>query len=171
MLRVMGGESGGGNPKAANDHSSARGIIQMLDSTARAYINPRTGEHFKDATEYGALTAAEQAPIAVQYWHDKFAAKGITHPTPEDYALAVAAPAFVGKSAQDDLVVYPKGSDNWKANKPWRPADDGDITTGSIIDYYFGSKKKTGAAPAAAPAAAAPAGGKGKDDAAALEGL
>lgn len=165
MLRVMGGESGGGDPKAANGHSSARGIIQMLDSTARNYVNPRTGEHFKDADEYGALSAAEQAPIAVEYWADKFKAAGITKPKPEDYALAIAAPAFVGKSANDTAVVYPKGSDEWKANKPWRPADDGDITTGSIIDYYFGNKKKL--AKADKPATR----GTGKDDAAALEGL
>jgi hypothetical protein len=168
MLRVMGGESNGGDPTAANPHSSARGIIQMLDSTARNYVNPRTGEHFKDADEYGALTAAEQAPIAVDYFADKFKAAGITHPKPEDYALAVAAPAFVGKSAQDDLVVYPKDSRNWKDNKPWRPADDGDITVGSIIDYYFGNKKKV--AKADKPAATASA-STGKDDAEALRGL
>jgi hypothetical protein len=159
IRRVVGGESGG-DPKAASKNSSAKGLWQALDSTAQRYVNPRTGEKFKDSKELAQLSPAEQYDVLAQYLADS----NVTEESPpEDYALAIAAPAFVGKGAHEDMVVYPKGSEKWAANKPWRPADDGDITVGSIIDYYFGNKKK-GAAGAAAK-------GKAADDAEALEGL
>lgn len=45
-----------------------------------------------------------------------------------------AAPAFANKS--DDTVVYADGTAEHKANPGWQPADGGDITIGSIKDYY-----------------------------------
>lgn len=155
MRRVVGGESGG-DPTAASKNSSAKGLWQALDSTAQRYVNPRTGEKFADSKELAQLSPEEQYQVLAEYLTDS----GVTEKSPpEDYALAIAAPAFVGKGAHDDMVVYPKGSEKWEANKPWRPADGGDITVGSIIDYYFGNKKQ------------APKAGKGTDDAEALEGL
>lgn len=181
MLAIMGPESHG-QGDAKNPHSSASGIIQMLDSVARGYINPRTGKHFDSAAELRELAPAEQAPIMAQYFHDK----GVDEDSPvEDYALAVAAPKYVGKSANRDQVVYPKGSDAYEANKPWQPADGGDITIGSILDFYLHTKGKKSEpaksialldvkdekpAPTAAQPAA-PSKGKGKDDAKLLEGL
>ncbi len=163
---VMGPESkGDGNAK--NDHSSASGIIQMLDKTARRFVNPRTGKKFADAAEFRALPREEQVPIAAEYLHDS----GVTADSPqEDYDLAVAAPAFVGKSANREAVVYPKGTDNWEANKPWQPKDGGDITVGSILDFYARNRK--GDAPAEKPASSKPAAG-GQDAARKklLEGL
>jgi hypothetical protein len=166
MRRVMGPESkGDGNAK--NPGSSASGIIQMIDSTARRYTNPRTGKKFANAAELRELSAAEQAPIAAEY----FANSGVDEDSPqEDYDLAVAAPAFVGKSANRDAVVYPKGTADYEANKPWQPKDGGDITVGSILDFYARNRK--GDAPAEKPASSKPAAG-GQDAARKklLEGL
>jgi len=130
VIKVLGGESGF-KGTAANDHSSARGLGQFTDETARSY-------GFKDADEFGALPVTEQIPYVMDYI-DK---KGLTAKSrPEDYALAFAAPAFIGKPG--NTVVYKKDSEQWKANAPWRPADGGDITVDSIAAFSFG---KTGAA-------------------------
>jgi hypothetical protein len=53
-------------------------------------------------------------------------------------ALYQAAPGRASelKNQSDDTVVYPKGSDEWKANKGWRSANNGDITKASLIAYY-----------------------------------
>ncbi len=150
MRTIIGPESAG-KGDAKNKGSSASGIIQMIDSTARRYDNPRTGKKFANAAELRELSPAEQAPIAAQYFHDA----GVTADSPpEDYALAVAAPAFVGKSADRDAVVYRKGSDEYEANKPWWPKDGGDITVGSILDFYIKKKKGDAEAPASSKPAA-----------------
>ena len=166
MRGVIGPESTGrGNAK--NPHSSASGIIQMIDEVAVEYVNPRTGKKFKNAAELRGLSREEQAPIAAKY----FADKGLDEDSPpEDYALAVAAPAFVGKSANRDAVVYPEGSDKHAINKPWWPKDGGDITVGSILDFYARNRK--GAARAETPASSKPAaGGQAAARAKLLEGL
>ncbi len=163
---VMGPESkGDGNAK--NPHSSASGIIQMVDEVAREYVNPRTGKKFANAAELRGLPREEQAPIAAEYLHNK----GLTADSPqEDYDLAVAAPAFVGKSANRDAVVYPKGSDKHEANKPWQPKDGGDITVGSILDFY--ARNREGDGTAEKPANSKPAaGGQGAARKKLLEGL
>ncbi len=130
-IRPLMRKESGGDPAAANPQSSARGMIQMIDSVAKGYTNPRTGQKFKDSDELAELSAVEQAPIVAQYFKDK----GVTKDSPaEDYALAVAAPGFIGKPRE--TVVYPKDSDAWKVNAPWRPAGGGDITVGSILDFY-----------------------------------
>jgi hypothetical protein len=133
MLAIIGPESGG-NSGAKNAGSSASGLIQMIDSVARGYINPRTDKNFESAAELRELSAAEQAPIVAKY----FADRGVTADSPvEDYALAVAAPAFVGRSAERDTVVYPKGSKEHAANRPWWPEGGGDVTVGSLLDFYL----------------------------------
>lgn len=125
--KLMRGESGG-DPNAASDKSSAKGVFQVIDETAR-------GLGYKDAAEYAAQPAAKQIEGGLKL----FKAKGLTKDSPkEDYALVLAAPSLVGKWKSRDEVVYKKDSDEWKANSPWRPADGGDITIGSIADYYFG---------------------------------
>jgi hypothetical protein len=118
---VIRGESGG-DPSAVSSEG-ARGVMQIMPSNLRAMgIDP-------DA--YSKLSAAEQLPAALRYLKER----GITkESSPEDYAMAVAAPKFIGKP--DDTVVYAKGSADWKANKPWRPADGGDITVASILAHY-----------------------------------
>jgi hypothetical protein len=124
---LMGGESGG-DPNAANSRSSAKGVFQVIDSVAK-------GLGFKDAADYAAQPAEKQIESGLKL----FKAKGLTANSPRaDYALVLAAPSLVGKWKSLDEVVYKKGSEEWKINEPWRPKDQGDITIGSITDYYFG---------------------------------
>jgi hypothetical protein len=141
--QLMGGESGG-KTDAASDKSSAKGVFQLIDSTAQAM-------GYKDAAEYQAEPLEKQIEVGLKLFKNK----GLTKDSPaEDYALVLAAPAFVGNWKSRDDVVYKKGSIEWEGNAPWRPAGGGDITVGSIADYYVG---KGGAKPAEAKAEAAPA--------------
>lgn len=151
--QLMSGESGG-DPKAANENrtdgapkSSAKGVFQLLDSTAKTM-------GFKDAADYAAQPLDKQIEVGLKLFKNK----GITADSPpEDYALVLAAPSFVGKWKSRDDVVYKKDSDEWKGNAPWRPADGGDITVGSIADYYLRQGKAEPAkAAVAAPEATLP---------------
>jgi hypothetical protein len=130
---VMGPESGG-RADARNDKSGATGLIQFLPSIAKG-LGTSTEELSK-------MSASEQLPYVVKYLQGH----GITSDSPpEDYVMAVAAPAFIGKSA--DTVVYPKGSPAWRDNEAWRPPGGGDITVGSIRRFYEGrgSRQASGA--------------------------
>lgn len=128
---VLGLESGGGNPRAVNPRSGAAGIIQFTDKTARQYLNPNTGKPFANAAEFGALPLEQQAPLAAKYLRDH----GVNERSmPEDYAMATAAPGFMGQPR--NTVVYKKGTDEWDQNPRWRPKGGGDITVGSILDAY-----------------------------------
>jgi hypothetical protein len=49
-----------------------------------------------------------------------------------------AAPSFAHRS--DDTVVYKVGSEAWKINKAYRPADNGPITVGSLKRYLTSKK-------------------------------
>lgn len=152
IMSMIGGESGGDASAKNKKGSSAGGLLQFLDKTAQAYTNPHTGKKFEDANEFKALPAEEQIPIYIQYFKDK----GIDRDSkPEDYALAIAAPAYIGKAA--NTPVYKKGTEEWEKNPAWRPADGGDITVGSIVAYYnkHGLGGSTGE-PAASPKPAAP---------------
>jgi transglycosylase-like protein with SLT domain len=139
IRHMIGGESGG-DPSVQNKRgSSARGLIQFLDSTAKQY-------GFKDSKEFAQLSRTEQVPYIVKYLKDK----GLDADSPpEDYALAIAAPGYVGKS--DDTVIreYKAGTKYGdlvrEQNPSWIPADGGDITVGSIVASYGlgkGGKKK-----------------------------
>lgn len=129
--RVVGGgghgyRESGGDPGAKSNLSSATGLIQWLESSAN--------EMGTTTAELARMTRAEQVPYIMKWMQ----LKGVTPESPpEDYALAVAAPAFVGRSKDLDTVVYSEGTDNWKANRPWWPTKDGgDITVRSILNYY-----------------------------------
>jgi len=136
IRRIIGSESGG-KASARNADSGATGLIQFLPSIAE--------ELGTSTEEIGKMTAAEQLPFVMKYLSDR----GITSESPpEDYAMAVAAPAFIGKPAE--TVVYPKGSKAWEQNPAWRPPGGGDITVGSIQAYYDRGKGKSAAAPKAA---------------------
>lgn len=83
------------------------------------------------------MTAAQQVPSGIKYLQTT----QLKGDAPlRDYALAFAAPAYIGKS--DDTVIeeYKKGTkrgDAVRAQNPgWIPKDGGDITVGSIADYY-----------------------------------
>lgn len=122
MRAIIGPESGG-QGGAVNAQSGATGIIQFMPSVARSLGT--------SVEELRQMSPAQQVPYAVQY----FKSKGITAESPaDDYALAVAAPAFIGQP--DAAVVYKKGSAAWQQNPAWRPADGGDITVGDILSFY-----------------------------------
>lgn len=137
LRSLVSGESGG-KTNAANSRSSAKGVFQVIDSVAK-------GLGFKDAADYAAQPAEKQIEAGLKL----FKAKGLTAESPaEDYALVLAAPSLVGKWKSRDEVVYKKGSEEWKINEPWRPKDQGDITIGSISDYYYGKGKPPSESPA-----------------------
>ncbi len=127
---IIRGESGGKSKAVSSE--GARGVMQIMPANLRAMgIDP---------DEYGKLSAVEQLPAVFRFLKDQ----GITaDSTADEYAMAVAASDPKYRNAPDETVIYKKGSDEWKANEPWRPADGGDITRGSILAYY-GLRPKRG---------------------------
>lgn len=140
IKRIIGPESGG-RANARNKDSGATGLIQFLPSIAE-----RLGT---STEELAKMSSAEQLPFVMRY----FSERGVTSDSPaEDYAMAVAAPNFIGKAPE--TVVYPKGSKAWEQNPAWRPQGGGDITVGSIQAYYDrgSGKGKAAASKAELPA-------------------
>ncbi len=155
LLQIIRPESNG-DPKAKNKMgSSARGIPQFTNRTAQSFTNPRTGKKFKDADEFATLTTDEQIPIMMKY----VARSGVNKDSPvEDYALAFAAPSYVGRSKKRDMPIfeYRSGTEFGDAtrrdNPGWVPEGGGEITVGSILDFYRKhgmGKAKTAAKPKA----------------------
>jgi len=136
IRRIIGPESGG-KADARNPKSGATGLIQFLPSIARA-LGTSTEELAK-------MSATEQLPFVMKYLSDR----GVTSDSPaEDYVMAVAAPAFIGKSPE--TVVYRKGTKEWEQNPAWRSPGGGDITVDSIGRFYRAGGKEGGAKGAAA---------------------
>lgn len=131
-IRPLIRKESGGDAQARNKDSGATGILQFLNDDIAKSVGTSL-----EALE--GMTAQEQLPYVIEY----FKTRGIDENSePDDYAMAVAAPTFVGKPDTD--VVYPKGSKAWEQNPGWRPPDGGDITVGSIKAYYRGSKSGKG---------------------------
>lgn len=136
----------GGDPTAKNK-SGATGAMQIMPDNLKAMGT--TPE------EFAKLSTAEQVPYMLKYFKDRDLT---AEATPDQYYVAVAAG---GKAADgerwwkkpDSTVVYPKGSKGWEQNKPWRPADDGDITVGSIKAYGRRANGLSAETPAAQTAA------------------
>lgn len=164
ILPLINYESGG-NAQAANTRvssegvgSSAKGLIQFLDSTAQEY-------GFKDAAEFSALSAAEQAPYVIQYLVDK----GITAASSiGDMYVAIAAPALVSKG--DDAVAYRKDADTKKGraeyelNTDWDLDKDGKVTRGELSKLGESKGGRAKAAERQAEADAKPAKKPGPND-------
>lgn len=136
MAPIIRHESGG-SASARNPQSGATGIIQFMPSVAK--------DLGTSVEALAQMSAAEQLPWAMKYL--KKAGLDSDSP-PEDYAMAVAAPAFIGEP--DDTVVYPQGSKAWEQNAPWRPGDGGDITVGDILAFYGLRERRKGTAEKAA---------------------
>lgn len=124
-------ESGG--KAGAVSSAGASGVMQIMpDNLRKMGIEPEA---------FRKLSATEQLPYVIEF----FQKNGITsESSADDYALAVAASDPKWRSAPDSAVIYPKGSKAWEQNKPWRPADGGDITKESILRFY-GLRGKEGA--------------------------
>lgn len=128
----------GGDPTAKNA-SGATGIIQFMPGIAKAMGT--------STDAIGKMSVGEQVPYLIKYLKDRELTGANTQ------AQMYVAIAAGGKDKDgvyywqkpDSTVVYPKGSDGWRQNAPWRPADGGDITVGSI-KAYGGGKGKTASA-------------------------
>ena len=136
ILPLIGYESGG-DPKIKNkEGSSARGLIQFLDSTAQQYTNPKTGKKFTGSEEFATLSRAEQAPFIIKYLKDR----GVTSDHDQgDMYVAIAGPAALKK--EDSYEVYKKGTDEYRKNLGWDLDDDGVITRGELYRYGMGERK------------------------------
>jgi GAF domain-containing protein len=121
-------ESGADPAKQAGAVSSAgaRGIFQLMPMHIR-----KLGNMTPDA--YGKLSRTEQIPLGIKYLKSRGLGESSN---PSDYAMAIAAPFYMGKP--DDTVIeeYAKGSAAWEGNPGWRPKDGGPITVRSILHYY-----------------------------------
>ena len=87
----------------------------------------------------------------------------------DDYAMANAAPAYVGRPDKTPIKEYasgtPDGDDVRAKNPGWIPEGGGEITVGSIKAFYRRHRGGGGASEAAEPAAKA----RTKEDQAALD--
>jgi len=120
----------GGDSSAHNPHGSASGIVQMIDSTAKAMGT--------SAEELRHMTASEQLPFAFKYWNqykDKIK-------QPSDLYIANMYPAALGKS--DDYAIGTDQQSRAKLAK-LNPAIDVDkdqqITVGEIRRWFDPSYK------------------------------
>ena len=156
VLPLIGHESGG-DPSAKNPGSSARGLIQFIDSVAQGYTNPRTGKKFTGSAELAQLSRAEQAPIVIEY----LKRNGVTSEHDQgDIYVAIAAPGFLNE--KDDAEVYKRGTENYSKNAHnWDLDNDGVITRGELYRWGMGERRKAGGEAPAAKAKSQPAPGAG----------
>jgi len=105
------------NPKARNPHSSARGLIQFMNPTAR-----RMG--FRTSNEITKLSALDQLPLVEQYlkpFAGKIKNQGALYAT-------IAA----GRLPNANDVLFRGGSEEYEANKIWDANKDRIITATEI---------------------------------------
>lgn len=121
VLRESGWHASALNCQGADKHPVAGGLLQMLDSVARA--NGFEG----NIDQFAALTAEEQLPYIL-----KFISKmpPSTLHLPGDFGLALFTPAYVGKP--NDFVIYDVETDGWEQNPGLRTAGNGPVTAGSV---------------------------------------
>lgn len=110
---------------AMNPGSHAVGLIQFMPSTLAAVGFRKDLPAIARALKFRELSPLEQLP-----WMRAYFARVPRWQLPGDTYLAIAAPGFIGKP--DGFVAFARDTAAWKANPAWRPADDGDITAGSI---------------------------------------
>jgi hypothetical protein len=134
ILPLIGFESGG-DPQARNPKSGASGLIQFTNTVARGY-------GFKDAAEFGRLSATEQVPFVIDY----LKTRGIKPEHDQgDMYVAIAAPGALDKP--DDHAVYTKGTDEYDFNPAWDLDGDGKVTRGELhrLGASKGRSRKKGA--------------------------
>lgn len=137
-----------------HESSGGQGDAKSVAGAAGAFqlMGDRAQEVGTSSEELLAMPAAQQVPYGIKYLKNT-GLKGDA--PPRDYALAFAAPAYIGKS--DDTVIkqYKKGTkrgDTTREQNPgWVPKGGGDITVGSILDFY-GLRGETSKQPNESPA-------------------
>lgn len=119
VFRVIKGESAF-NPNAVNKDTQASGLFQFIPKVAAELgFTPQ---------DILSMAPAEQLKVYDMYL-DKWDYSG-----KNSLGIMQAAPAYA--NASEDTVVYKKGSKAWEQNPGWRPSSGGDITVGSINNYY-----------------------------------
>lgn len=112
---------------ARNALTNASGLIQLMPAWfARHRFRDDLKTGTERAAEFRKLSAREQLPWILQYFHEV----GRRWRIPGDTYMAVAAPAHVGDP--DEKVIWAVGSKAWQQNPAWRESAHGPITAGSI---------------------------------------
>ena len=110
-------------PDNVNKDSKATGLFQFI---------PEAAEDLGTSVDrIKSMSPAEQVRLYSRYLENW------SYNPQNTLAIMQAAPAL-GKNTDRSTVVYKKGSKAWEQNPGWRPADGGDITIGSINDFYGG---------------------------------
>jgi hypothetical protein len=137
-IRPLVATESGGNPKEKNHMgSSASGLFQFTDETAKRY-------GLKDAAEYANLPPDKQIEIGLRRFKDL----GLDDKSSaDDYAMANAAPGYINAKPGTVIAEYKSdtafGKDVRAKNPGWIPADGGEITNDSIRAFYRRSRKGT----------------------------
>lgn len=112
---------------ARNPLTDASGLIQLMPAWfARKPFREDLATGRERAAAFRLLPALEQLPWIQEY----FAEVGNAWRVPGDTYMALAAPAYIG--SPDEKVIWSIGSKAWQQNPPWRSANNGPITAGSI---------------------------------------
>jgi hypothetical protein len=134
MLTAIGPESGG-KADAKNPLSSAMGVFQATDATARSL-------GYESARDLASRPRAEQAEAMVRYFARNKRLKQLgDKATDVDYYMAIAAPEAVG--APMEQLVYKRGTENFKANAhTWgATADEEGIRVRDIVRWYLKNRR------------------------------
>tara|TARA_Y100000033_G_scaffold43752_1_gene45713 strand:- start:664 stop:1131 length:468 start_codon:yes stop_codon:yes gene_type:complete len=123
FYRVIYGESRGDHT-IRNKTSGTVGLFQFTRGTAKGLGT--------SVEEIGRMTPAQQVDVYNKYLRS-YKGGGVG-----SLSVYGAAPSFAHRS--DDTVVYKVGSEAWKINKAYRPADNGPITVGSLKRYLTSKK-------------------------------
>lgn len=143
LFRVIGFETGGTfSPSVKNPGSTATGLIQFLESTAKGL-----GTTTKDLAGMSRVEQMEYVRRYLEPYRGRMKNDG-------DVYMAVHWPAAVGKD--DTYVMYRSGTSEYNANKGLDSNDDGIVTRGETLARVFGGSVGSGSF---AGATAAPASG------------
>lgn len=112
-------------PDAANPDSSARGLIQMLDATAREFAGV-------PSRELARMSHEEQIPGIVRYFSKKTGTRPLKG---ADFLLLGMQNRELILRLPRSHVLYPADSLAAKVN-PYMQAEDGSITVGSVRDHW-----------------------------------
>ena len=124
LVSILEGESGG-LTDSRNSDTNASGLWQFMPIVAKEYGTT--------AKNIRAMSVKEQVQLYKRYLKKNKWEKGVP------LGMMQAAPAYARKP--NTFVVYKKGSSAWSKNPGWRPENGGDITVGSIKDYYINKER------------------------------
>lgn len=139
LFRVIEFETAGSwSPNIKNTESSATGLIQFLESTAKGLGT--------STSALAGMTRAEQMTYVAKYlepYKDKIKNFG-------DLYLAIHYPAAIGKS--ETFVMYKEGSAEYTANKNLDTNGDGTVTRGETVAAVMARTGGTGRGVMSTPA-------------------